>query len=167
MTDTLAALVLECPGCGRAVAHGTDSEPKCAACGTRVPLPQSQQQAHQTIGEHAELGAAALDLGERIGTAPSPVWRLLTLFEGDCALYLMLPFVLISALTLFGSSRSPALLQAFIGDIAKNTQVCAQSQPRGVHAKVPLRLFERRNLLVREPKTQSQRVREFAKDTLA
>lgn len=118
------AELLVCPGCGAAVAAG--SERVCAACGTRVPLPAAHADAKATSEAHAGLGREASELAERIGRAPSPLLQLLTVFEGGCATYMLLPFLLIGGF--FVARRALLALGPLLGrDLAGDERYLVMS----------------------------------------
>ncbi|MBL8741014.1 MAG: hypothetical protein JNK04_07975, partial [Myxococcales bacterium] len=110
-SPSVEAELLVCPGCGADVALGP--EPICAACGTRVPLPDVHADASATSEAHAGLSREATELAERIGRAPSPLLQLLTVFEGGCATYLVLPVLLIGGF--FVARRALVALGPLVG----------------------------------------------------
>ncbi len=113
MGAEIEAELLVCPGCGAAISTQGETAPICAACGTQVALPRAHASAKETSAAHAGLSKEADELAERIGSAPSPVLQVLTLFEGGCATYLLLPFLLIGGF--FLARRTLAALGPLVG----------------------------------------------------
>jgi DNA-directed RNA polymerase subunit RPC12/RpoP len=115
----IEAELLVCPDCGAAVATRDEAEPICAVCGARVALPDAHAGAKAARDAHAGLSAEASDLADRIGGAPSPALQVLTLFEGGCATYLLLPFLLIGGFFLARRALyelGPLLGRDLVGD---------------------------------------------------
>lgn len=106
-----AVVVVTCTGCGAPVQMGDGTRTRCEACGAEVTLPEEHATLRRVEERHTELDAEARSLAERIGQAPSPALRLLTVFESSCAF----PFLLV--ILLFPSFFAARWLLRVTGDV--------------------------------------------------